>query len=152
MLKVCNRTIRVCLIWGRTDAPVTVTRTNKGGRCASATSGIRHPGMASLRKSEHVLGSFVIAGRAQAEAGSARAASASAAVPLRSSDTLAAMLSFAAGETPFSPMMDSSTASQRGLFSIATPPDSGTDESLENATWVVGRSEQHQHLACHHPI
>jgi hypothetical protein len=71
------------------------------------------------------------------ETGSACGASAAAAVSLaRSSDTLAARLSFAAGDTPRSPMMDSSTASQRRLFSIATPPATGTDESLEKATWM----------------
>jgi hypothetical protein len=51
-------------------------------------------------------------------------------------------------------MMDSSTASQRCLFSIATPPAAGTDESLEKATWMEGNGSGQNSSAgtCHHPI
>ena len=57
--------------------------------------------------------------------------------PLRISGTLAAMLCLVAGEMLRSPMMDSSTSSQSGLFSMAAmPPAPGADESSEKATWI----------------
>ena len=53
---------------------------------------------------------------------------------MRSPGILVAMLFFVTGETPRSPMMDSSTASQSALFSIAAVADSGTDESSEKSS------------------
>lgn len=50
---------------------------------------------------------------------------------LISSVNLAAKASFAAGETPFLPMIDMSTASESSLFSITTFPSFGMDASLE---------------------
>lgn len=107
-----------------------------------------HARAADVIASSVVLFLLAVRWTAQAvtETGSAR--SAAAAVPLvRSSDTLAARLSFAAGDTPCSPMMDSSTASQRSLLSIATPPATGTDESLEKATWMerIGAEQQREY-------
>jgi len=50
------------------------------------------------------------------------------------------MLFFVASETQRSPMMDSSTATQSALFSIAAVADSGTDESSEKATSQIKRN------------
>lgn len=47
------------------------------------------------------------------------------------SDNLLAKHSFASGETPCLPIMDSSTASDSSLFSITAFPTSGIDPSLE---------------------
>lgn len=47
------------------------------------------------------------------------------------SESLTAKLRFASGETPCSPMIESSTASANCLLSITALPSSGIDESLE---------------------
>lgn len=52
---------------------------------------------------------------------------------LNNSDSLAAKLCLAEGETPCFPMMDSRMASASSLFSITAFPCSGTEPSLEKA-------------------
>ena len=58
------------------------------------------------------------------------------------SDNLFAKHSFASGETPCLPIMDSSTASDSSLFSITAFPTSGIDPSLEKLIYSKKKEEK----------